>query len=75
MESIPCSNVGHIYRSFDRFAVDDLLDKSKIGTILDRNDMRVAEVSRSHRRHEWSDNGCWGGICNKAHVNMYTCGR
>ena len=50
MESIPCSNVGHIYRSFDRFAVDDLLDKSKIGAILDRNDMRVAEVGvRRHR--------------------------
>ncbi|EGD75657.1 hypothetical protein PTSG_07775 [Salpingoeca rosetta] len=44
MESIPCSNVGHIYRHFDRFAVDPLLDNKKIGPILDRNDLRVAEV-------------------------------
>ena len=29
MEMIPCSHVGHIYRDFDRFAVDDVLQKSK----------------------------------------------
>lgn len=45
MEEIPCSNVGHIYRHFDRFAVDPLLKSGQIGPILDRNDLRVAEVS------------------------------
>lgn len=44
MENVPCSHVGHIYRDFDRFAVDPLLEDKKIGPILDRNDMRVAEV-------------------------------
>ena len=44
MEQIPCSHVGHIYREFDRFAVDPGLKGKNIGTALDRNDMRVAEV-------------------------------
>ncbi|EDQ90491.1 uncharacterized protein MONBRDRAFT_24325 [Monosiga brevicollis MX1] len=44
MESVPCSGVGHIYRNFDRFAVDPLLEKGRIGHILDRNDLRVAEA-------------------------------
>ena len=44
MEQIPCSHVGHIYREFDRFAVDPGLAGKHIGTALDRNDMRVAEV-------------------------------
>jgi hypothetical protein len=44
MENIPCSHIGHIYREFDRFAVDPGLKNVKIGTALDRNDIRVAEV-------------------------------
>ncbi len=32
------------YREFDRFAADPTLGKGEIGPILDRNDMRVAEV-------------------------------
>ncbi|CAK9102562.1 unnamed protein product, partial [Durusdinium trenchii] len=43
LEVMPCSNIGHIYREFDRFGVDRQL-KSDIGKILDRNDARVAEV-------------------------------
>jgi hypothetical protein len=35
---LACSN-------FDRFAVDPLLDLKQIGPILDRNDLRVADVS------------------------------
>ena len=46
MESIPCSRVGHLYREFDRFAVDTLLanNEKSIGWYLNRNDARVAEV-------------------------------
>jgi len=44
MENIPCSHIGHIYREFDRFAVDPGLKNKKIGVSLDRNDIRVAEV-------------------------------
>ena len=46
MESIPCSNVGHIYREFNRFGKeqDPQLVDTNIGTILNRNDARVAEV-------------------------------
>eukprot|EP00434_Breviolum_minutum_P032561 symbB.v1.2.028799.t1/scaffold3087.1/size63987/2 len=43
MEVTPCSNIGHIYREFDRFGVDRQL-KTNIGKILDRNDARVADV-------------------------------
>lgn len=47
MEIVPCSNVGHIYREFDRFGVDNQLKEShvRIGEILARNDARVAEAS------------------------------
>ena len=44
MEWIPCSNVGHIYRRFDRFRVDPQLKNINIWPILDRNDKRVAAV-------------------------------
>eukprot|EP00038_Savillea_parva_P009742 m.185560 g.185560 ORF g.185560 m.185560 type:complete len:748 (-) comp16477_c0_seq1:130-2373(-) len=44
METIRCSHIGHIYREFDRFAVDPGLKNKNIGTALDRNDIRVAEV-------------------------------
>lgn len=44
MENIPCSHVGHVYRNFDRFAVDPSLDNVDVGKALNRNDMRVAEV-------------------------------
>ena len=46
MESIPCSNVGHIYREFNRFGKkqDPQLVGVDISTILNRNDARVAEV-------------------------------
>lgn len=48
MEQIPCSNVGHIYREFDRFGVDPKLNGSisKVdwGKVLSVNDARVAEV-------------------------------
>eukprot|EP00039_Didymoeca_costata_P029384 m.24449 g.24449 ORF g.24449 m.24449 type:complete len:719 (+) comp7608_c1_seq2:260-2416(+) len=46
MESIPCSNVGHIYREFNRFGrqQDPLLKNVNIGSVLNRNDARVAEV-------------------------------
>ena len=46
MESIPCSNVGHIYREFNRFGAkqDPLLKNVDISSILNRNDARVAEV-------------------------------
>jgi len=44
MEQIPCSHIGHIYREFDRFAVDPGLKGKQIGVSLDRNDIRVAEV-------------------------------
>lgn len=43
LEVNPCSNIGHIYREFDRFGVDRQL-KSDIGKVLDRNDARVADV-------------------------------
>lgn len=45
MENIPCSHIGHIYREFDRFAVDPGLKNKNIGKALDKNDIRVAEVS------------------------------
>jgi hypothetical protein len=50
MESIPCSNVGHIYREFNRFddAFDPLIKKVHIGRVLNRNDARVAEVRCQH---------------------------
>jgi polypeptide N-acetylgalactosaminyltransferase len=48
MEWVPCSNVGHIYREFNRFSVDPKLKHVNIGAILDRNDKRVAAV--------WMDN-------------------
>lgn len=41
---MPCSNVGHIYREFDRFGVDPQLKSINVGTYLARNDARVAEV-------------------------------
>jgi polypeptide N-acetylgalactosaminyltransferase len=44
MLNIPCSHVGHIYREFDRFAVDPALQGKDISKALDRNDIRVAEV-------------------------------
>lgn len=44
MEWVPCSNVGHIYRDFNRFSVDPLLNNVNIGKIMDRNDQRVAEA-------------------------------
>eukprot|EP00040_Diaphanoeca_grandis_P027323 m.155196 g.155196 ORF g.155196 m.155196 type:complete len:732 (-) comp30930_c0_seq2:148-2343(-) len=44
MEIVPCSNVGHIYREFDRFGVDPQLKGVNIGRFLDRNDGRVATV-------------------------------
>lgn len=44
MENIPCSHVGHVYRNFDRFAVDPSLENVDVGKALNRNDMRVAEV-------------------------------
>ncbi|EGD79205.1 polypeptide N-acetylgalactosaminyltransferase 6 [Salpingoeca rosetta] len=44
MEWIPCSNVGHIYREFNRFSVDPKLKSVNVGYYLDRNDIRVAEV-------------------------------
>merc|ERR1719238_254691 len=46
MESIPCSNVGHIYREFNRFGQeqDPKLKGIDVGKFLDRNDARVAEV-------------------------------
>ena len=44
MEWIPCSNVGHIYREFNRFDQDNQLSGVNIGQVLDRNDRRVAEV-------------------------------
>ena len=46
MESVPCSNVGHIYREFNRFSKeqDPLIDGVQIGRVLDRNDARVAAV-------------------------------
>lgn len=44
MEQIPCSHIGHIYREFDRFAVDPGLKDKNIGTALNKNDIRVAEV-------------------------------
>eukprot|EP00911_Craspedida_sp_UC1_P001484 UC1_evm2s1122 len=44
IESVPCSNVGHIYRHFNRFAVDPLLEGVDIGKVLNRNDARVAAV-------------------------------
>ena len=44
MEWVPCSNVGHIYREFNRFSVDPQLKQVNVGYYLDRNDIRVAEV-------------------------------
>eukprot|EP00039_Didymoeca_costata_P020854 m.342638 g.342638 ORF g.342638 m.342638 type:complete len:739 (-) comp21669_c0_seq1:44-2260(-) len=46
MENIPCSNVGHIYREFNRFSreQDPLIQNINIGKVLDRNDARVAKV-------------------------------
>ena len=52
MENVPCSNVGHIYREFNRFGSeqDPILQdqmreqKTSIGKVLDRNDKRVAKV-------------------------------
>eukprot|EP00041_Stephanoeca_diplocostata_P029408 m.867330 g.867330 ORF g.867330 m.867330 type:complete len:489 (+) comp23554_c5_seq14:170-1636(+) len=48
MEQIPCANVGHIYREFNRFSneQDPLIKGVNIGRVLDRNDARVAKVSR-----------------------------
>jgi hypothetical protein len=48
MENIPCSHVGHIYRKFDRFKVDPLLDHVDVGAQLNVNDMRVVGASNSH---------------------------
>lgn len=47
MEALPCSNVGHIYREFNRFdnAFDPLIKNVHIGRVLNRNDARVAEVN------------------------------
>lgn len=46
MEQVPCSRIGHIYRDFDRFAVDPQLKtlNTSVFKLMDRNDMRVAEV-------------------------------
>eukprot|EP00041_Stephanoeca_diplocostata_P029409 m.867338 g.867338 ORF g.867338 m.867338 type:complete len:217 (+) comp23554_c5_seq15:336-986(+) len=46
MEQIPCANVGHIYREFNRFSneQDPLIKGVNIGRVLDRNDARVAKV-------------------------------
>jgi len=52
MENVPCSNVGHIYREFNRFGreQDPILQdqmreqRTSIGRVLDRNDKRVAKV-------------------------------
>jgi len=46
IETIPCSNVGHIYREFNRFSQeqDPLIQNLNIGRVLDRNDKRVATV-------------------------------
>lgn len=44
MEISPCSNIGHVYREFDRFGVDTQLTNVNIGHQLDVNDGRVAEV-------------------------------
>lgn len=52
MENVPCSNVGHIYREFNRFGAqqDPTLQiqmreqRTNIGRVLDRNDKRVAKV-------------------------------
>lgn len=44
METMPCSNIGHIYREFNRFGVDPQLGGVDIGAVLDRNDARVAEI-------------------------------
>lgn len=44
MEIVPCSNVGHIFREFNRFGQDKQLAGVNIGKILNRNDARVAEV-------------------------------
>lgn len=44
MEISPCSNIGHVYREFDRFGVDPQLQGVNIGSVLDRNDGRVAET-------------------------------
>eukprot|EP00038_Savillea_parva_P003553 m.127263 g.127263 ORF g.127263 m.127263 type:complete len:813 (-) comp11207_c0_seq1:13-2451(-) len=46
MEAVPCSNVGHIYREFNRFdnAFDPLIKNVHIGKVLNRNDARVASV-------------------------------
>lgn len=44
MEISPCSNIGHVYREFDRFGVDPQLEGVHIGHVLDRNDGRVAET-------------------------------
>eukprot|EP00040_Diaphanoeca_grandis_P005956 m.35287 g.35287 ORF g.35287 m.35287 type:complete len:929 (+) comp17112_c0_seq1:165-2951(+) len=54
MEVIPCSNVGHIFREFNRFdeKADPLINKKdhkiNVGNILNRNDARVGAV--------WMDN-------------------
>ena len=39
MENIPCSNVGHIYREFNRFSAeqDPLIQNLDIGRVLDRH--------------------------------------
>ena len=44
LDHASCSWV-HACSNFDRFAVDPLLDLKQIGPILDRNDLRVADVS------------------------------
>lgn len=52
MEIGPCSHIGHIYREFDRFGVDTQLHGVNIGSVLDRNDARVAEVwMDDYKRH------------------------
>ncbi len=53
--------VGHIYREFNRFGVDPQLKNVNIGQILDRNDLRVAEVwMDDYARVFKAYRGLWG---------------